>query len=232
MTNSLLVRPRFSKPLDSGLMSELKEPLSSEQRIREFEELALPYQRLLFGVALTRTRNYADAEDLVQETFVKAFRAWHQFEKGTNLKAWLVKILENTAINLFNKRKKETGSASLDDMEDFQIGGAVSLTSRSQRSAEIEALDHIPSKNVREALEALNEEFRMTVYYAVVEGLSYAEIADVMQTELGTVMSRLHRGKAKLFEALKDFAAEEGYDVTPTREKKSKLRAMKNGSTK
>jgi len=232
LTNSLLVRPRFSKPLDSGLMSELKEPLSSEQRIREFEELALPYQRLLFGVALTRTRNYADAEDLVQETFVKAFRAWHQFEKGTNLKAWLVKILENTAINLFNKRKKETGSASLDDMEDFQIGGAVSLTSRSQRSAEIEALDHIPSKNVREALEALNEEFRMTVYYAVVEGLSYAEIADVMQTELGTVMSRLHRGKAKLFEALKDFAAEEGYDVTPTREKKSKLRAMKNGSTK
>ncbi len=232
MTNSLLVRPRFSKPLDSGLMSELKEPLSSEQRIREFEELALPYQRLLFGVALTRTRNYADAEDLVQETFVKAFRAWHQFEKGTNLKAWLVKILENTAINLFNKRKKETGSASLDDMEDFQIGGAVSLTSRSQRSAEIEALDHIPSKNVREALEALNEEFRMTVYYAVVEGLSYAEIADVMQTELGTVMSRLHRGKAKLFEALKDFAAEEGYDVTPTKEKKSKLRAMKNGSTK
>ncbi len=232
MTNSLLVRPRFSKPLDSELMSELKEPLSSEQRIREFEELALPYQRLLFGVALTRTRNYADAEDLVQETFVKAFRAWHQFEKGTNLKAWLVKILENTAINLFNKRKKETGSASLDDMEDFQIGGAVSLTSRSQRSAEIEALDHIPSKNVREALEALNEEFRMTVYYAVVEGLSYAEIADVMQTELGTVMSRLHRGKAKLFEALKDFAAEEGYDVTPTKEKKSKLRAMKNGSTK
>ena len=232
MTNSLLVRPRFSKPLDSGLMSELKEPLSSEQRIREFEELALPYQRLLFGVALTRTRNYADAEDLVQETFVKAFRAWHQFEKGTNLKAWLVKILENTAINLFNKRKKETGSASLDDMEDFQIGGAVSLTSRSQRSAEIEALDHIPSKNVREALEALNEEFRMTVYYAVVEGLSYSEIADVMQTELGTVMSRLHRGKAKLFEALKDFAAEEGYDVTPTKEKKSKLRAMKNGSTK
>ena len=232
MTNSLLVRPRFSKPLDSGLMSELKEPLSSEQRIREFEELALPYQRLLFGVALTRTRNYADAEDLVQETFVKAFRAWHQFEKGTNLKAWLVKILENTAINLFNKRKKETGSASLDDMEEFQIGGAVSLTSRSQRSAEIEALDHIPSKNVRDALESLNEEFRMTVYYAVVEGLSYSEIADVMQTELGTVMSRLHRGKAKLFEALKDFAAEEGYDVTPTKEKKSKLRAMKNGSTK
>lgn len=232
MTNSLLVRPRLTKPLDSGLMSELKEPLSSEQRIREFEELALPYQRLLFGVALTRTRNYADAEDLVQETFVKAFRAWHQFEKGTNLKAWLVKILENTAINLFNKRKKETGSASLDDMEEFQIGGAVSLTSRSQRSAEIEALDHIPSKNVRDALESLNEEFRMTVYYAVVEGLSYSEIADVMQTELGTVMSRLHRGKAKLFEALKDFAAEEGYDVTPTKEKKSKLRAMKNGSTK
>ncbi len=232
MTESLVLGAVLEMALDSDLMSETKEPMTSDQRIREFEELALPYQRLLFGVALTKTRNYADAEDLVQETFVKAFKAWHQFEKGTNLKAWLVKILENTAINLFNKRKKETGSASLDDMEDFQIGNAKSLTARSQRSAEIEALDHIPSKNVREALQSLNEEFRMTVYYAVVEGLSYAEIADVMQTELGTVMSRLHRGKAKLFESLKEFAAEEGYDVTPTKEKKSKLRAMKNGSAK
>ena len=232
MTETLLLEAGPQMHLDSDLMSETKEPMSSAQRIREFEELALPYQRLLFGVALTKTRNYSDAEDLVQETFVKAFKAWHQFEQGTNLKAWLVKILENTAINLFNKRKKETGSASLDDMEDFQIGNAKSLTASSQRSAEIEALDHIPSKNVREALQSLNEEFRMTVYYAVVEGLSYAEIADVMQTELGTVMSRLHRGKAKLFEYLKEFAAEEGYDVTPTKEKKSKLREMKNGSAK
>ncbi len=232
MTEALLLNGEQTMALDSKLMTQSKEPADVSARIREFEELALPYQRLLFGVALTKTKNYSDAEDLVQETYVKAFKAWHQFEKGTNLKAWLVKILENTAINLFNKRKKESGSASLDEMEDFQVGTAESLTARSQRSAEVEALDHIPSKNVREALQSLSEEFRMTVYYAVVEGLSYAEIAEVMQTELGTVMSRLHRGKAKLFEALKDFAAEEGYDVTPTKEKKSKLREMKNGSTK
>lgn len=232
MNDSMLLGRLPSLPLNSVSMAKAKPTQDSAERIREFEELALPYQRLLFGIALTRTKNYSDAEDLVQETFVKAFKAWHQFEKGTNLKAWLVKILENTAINMFNKRKKESGSASLDEMEDFQVGSAESLTARSQRSAEIEALDHIPSKNVREALQSLNEEFRMTVYYAVVEGLSYAEIADVMNTELGTVMSRLHRGKAKLFEALKEFAAEEGYDVTPTKEKKSKLREMKSGSAK
>mgnify|MGYP000258195963 CR=1 FL=1 len=120
------------------------------------------------------------------------------------------------------------------DSVGFTTGMSTSACSRqiADLEAEIEALDHIPSKNVREALQSLNEEFRMTVYYAVVEGLSYAEIADVMNTELGTVMSRLHRGKAKLFEALKEFAAEEGYDVTPTKEKKSKLREMKSGSAK
>ena len=219
-----------AKRLDSNVMTQSNEPLSAETRIKEFEEQALPYTRLLFGAALTKTKNYADAEDLVQETFAKAFRAWNQFQKGTNLRAWLMKILENTYINMYNKKLKERGSGSLDDLEEFQIGAAESLTSRPQRSAEVEALNQMASKDVREALQNLSEEFRMVVYYAVVEGLSYAEIADVMDTPVGTVMSRLHRGKKALFEALKDFAASEGYDTTPTKEKKASARAAKAGN--
>jgi RNA polymerase sigma-70 factor (ECF subfamily) len=212
-------------PLDSEVMTESKTPLSSEDRVREFEELALPYTKLLFGAAFNKTKNYSDAEDLVQETFAKAFRAWHQFEKGTNLRAWLGKILENTYINMYNKKVKQIGQNSLSDLEDFQMGEAVSLTARASRSAELEALDHLASKDVREALQNLDEKFRMVVYYAVVEGLSYSEISEVMDTPMGTVMSRLHRGKQALHESLKDFAAEEGYDVTPTKEKKAAQKA-------
>ena len=226
MTNMGLIESTGS-PLDFELMNETTGALSSEDRVREFEELALPYTRLLFGAALNKTKNYTDAEDLVQETFAKAFRSWHQFQKGTNLRAWLIKILENTYINMYNKKVKQIGQDSLNELEDFQVGGASSLTARSNRSAELEALDRVASKDVREALQNLGEEFRMVVYYAIVEGLSYSEIAEVMDTPIGTVMSRLHRGKKALHEALKEFAAEEGYDVTPTREKKAAEKAKR-----
>lgn len=197
--------------LDSVVMTEIE--TTDEQRVREFEEIALPYHRLLFGAAMNKTKNYADAEDLVQETFVKAYRSWHQFEKGTNVRAWLVTILENTYKNMYNKKAKEKGSESLNELEDFQIGEAESLTTRSSRSAELEALDRVASKDVRDALQNLSDEYRMVVYYAIVEGLSYQEIADAMNTPIGTVMSRLHRGKKALRESLTDFAAEEGYEV-------------------
>lgn len=226
MTNAALMSATDA-PLDFELMNETPAALSSEDRVREFEELALPYTRLLFGAALNKTKNYTDAEDLVQETFAKAFRSWHQFQKGTNLRAWLIKILENTYINMYNKKVKQIGQDSLNELEDFQVGGASSLTARSNRSAELEALDRVASKDVREALQNLGEEFRMVVYYAIVEGLSYSEIAEVMDTPIGTVMSRLHRGKKALHEALKEFAAEEGYDVTPTREKKAADKAKR-----
>ena len=218
---------RTEAPIDSVVMNESQKPPSSEDRVREFEELALPYTKLLFGAALNKTKNYSDAEDLVQETFAKAFRSWHQFEKGTNLRAWLVKILENTYINMYNKKAKQIGQDSLSEMEDFQLGEATSLTARSNRSAELEALDRVASKDVREALQNLGEEFRMVVYYAIVEGLSYSEISEVMGTPMGTVMSRLHRGKKALHESLKEFAAEEGYDVTPTKEKKAAEKATR-----
>jgi RNA polymerase sigma-70 factor (ECF subfamily) len=167
----------------------------------------------LYGAALRWTRNPSDAEDLVQETFAKAYGAWSKFEQGTNLKAWLFRIMTNTHINLYNKRNKDQAKTALDDLEDWQVGMGESVTSTSTRSAESVAMDNMPSKIIKDALNQLPDEFRMVVYYAVVEGLPYAEIAEVMDTPVGTVMSRLHRGKKMLRTLLSDYAKQEGYEV-------------------
>lgn len=150
----------------------------------------------------------------MQETFAKAFSAWARFEQGTNLKAWLFRIMTNTHINLYNKRAKDQAKTALDDLEDWQIGSGESVTSTRTRSAENEAIDNLPANAIRTALAQIPAEFRMVVYYAVVEGLPYAEIASVMGTPVGTVMSRLHRGKKMLRELLSDYAAQEGYKVS------------------
>ena len=215
MTNNEQPNDESEPQLQSEVAeSESATPVEvTEDRVREFEQLALPYSKLLFGAAFNKTKNHADAEDLVQETFAKAFRSWHQFQKGTNLRAWLITILENTFKNMYNKKQREKGSESLNELEDFQLGDAESITTRSSRSAELEALDRVASKDVREALMGLSLEFRSVVYYAIVEGLSYQEIAQAMETPIGTVMSRLHRGKKALRESLKEFAAQEGYEV-------------------
>ena len=199
--------------IHSVLMSEKK-----SEKLVSFEQQALPLMPQLYGAALRWTRNPSDAEDLVQETFAKAFSAWGKFEQGTNLKAWLFRIMTNTHINLYNKRAKDQAKTALDDLEDWQVGGGESITSISTRSAELEALDNLPSKVIRDALDQIPEEFRMVVYYAVVEGLPYAEIADVMGTPVGTVMSRLHRGKKLLKNLLSDYATQEGYRVIGEKE--------------
>jgi RNA polymerase sigma-70 factor, ECF subfamily len=188
------------------MMSEKK-----SEKLISFEQQALPLMPQLYGAALRWTRNPSDAEDLVQETFSKAFVAWAKFEQGTNLKAWLFRIMTNTHINLYNKRNKDQAKTALDDLEDWQIGSGESVTAISTRSAEAEAMDNLPSEIIRNALDQIPAEFRMVVYYAVVEGLPYAEIADVMGTPVGTVMSRLHRGKKLLKTLLSDYAAQEGY---------------------
>ncbi len=167
----------------------------------------------LYGAALRWTRNPSDAEDLVQETFAKAFVAWEQFQQGTNLKAWLYRIMTNTHINLYNKRAKDQAKGGRDELEDWQLGSAESVTALSTRSAELEAIDNLPSESIKNALHQIPDEFRMVVYYAVVDGLPYAEIAEIMQTPVGTVMSRLHRGKKLLRKLLAEYAASEGYDV-------------------
>lgn len=183
-------------------------------QIREFEQQALPLMPQLYGAALRWTRNPSDAEDLIQETFAKAFIAWAQYQQGTNLKAWLYRIMTNTQINLYNKKAKDQAKGSIDELEDWQLGSAESLTSLSSRSAELEAIDKMPSEVIKSALHELPEEFRMVVYYAVVDGLPYLEIAEIMDTPVGTVMSRLHRGKKLLKKLLTDYARQEGYDVT------------------
>jgi RNA polymerase sigma-70 factor (ECF subfamily) len=183
---------------------------TAEQRRARFERDALPFLDQLYAAAMRMTRNPADAEDLVQETYVKAFAAFHQFEEGTNLKAWLYRILTNTFINTYRKRQRQPQQAATETIEDWQLAAAESHTSTGLRSAEMEALDHLPDSDVKEALQRLPEDFRLAVYLADVEGFSYKEIADIMGTPIGTVMSRLHRGRRGLQRLLGDYARDRG----------------------
>ena len=183
-----------------------------------FEDQAIPFMDQLYAAGLRMTRNPSDAADLVQETFVKAFAAFAQFQQGTNLKAWLYRILTNTFINSYRKKQRDPYQGTIDELEDWQLGGAESVTQgRATRSAEAEAIDHLPDSAVKDALQAIPEDFRMAVYFADVEGFSYQEIADIMKTPVGTVMSRLHRGRRMLRDLLSEYAVERGINTSGTR---------------
>lgn len=181
-----------------------------------FERDALVFVNQIYAAALRYTKDPHDAEDLVQDTYAKAFTSFHQFEEGTNLKAWLYRILTTTFINNYRKdqRRPQTSDSEL---EDWQVAQAASHTSDQGKSAEDVVLENLPDSDIRRALESLPEEFRLVIYYADVEGYPYKEIAEILDIPSGTVMSRLHRGRKLLREALSEYAAERGFGNQPSK---------------
>ena len=179
-----------------------------EERQQRFEAEALPLLDGMYGAALRLTRNPSDAEDLLQETFARAFSAYDSFEPGTNLKAWLYRIMMNTYISSYRKAKRSPQTVLTEDVEPFSY--VRSIVEDGGRTPETEVLERIPDEEVKAALEDLPEQFRVAVLLADVEGFSYKEIADITDTSIGTVMSRLHRGRKALQRALWSYARDRG----------------------
>lgn len=171
---------------------------------KNFSSDAMQYTENLYSAALRMTHNAADAEDLVQETFLKAYRGYDSFQAGTNLKAWLYRILTNTYINIYRAKKRRPDESNLEDVEDLylyrRLGGLEAV--QAGRSAEEEVLDRITDTDVKAAIDSLPEQFRLAVVLSDIEGFSYKEIAEIMDVPLGTVMSRLHRGRRAMQRAL------------------------------
>lgn len=184
--------------------------LSDAELASIFESDALQYLDQLYGTALRMTRNPVDAEDLVQDTYAKAFAAFRSYRQGTNLRAWLFRILRNTYINTYRKAQREPGSAPAEELSDAQLLEIDGRSPGGSKSAEIAALERLGDPEIIDAMAALPEDFRTAVFLADVEGFSYKEIADIMETPVGTVMSRVHRGRKTLRSLLTGYAQQEG----------------------
>lgn len=191
-------------------ISSAKNLVARQELNARFERDALPFLDALYSAALRMTKNPENAEDLVQETYAKAFSSFHQFTEGTNLRAWLYRILTTTFINIYRKEQRQPLIAD-GELEEWQIAEAATHTSDQGKSAEIEALEQLPDSDIKNALQELPEEFRLAVYFADVEGFSYKEVAEILNIPTGTVMSRLHRGRKLLRESLADYARDRGY---------------------
>ena len=195
---------------DSAADENASSSLSDSELASIFEADALAYLDQLYGTALRMTRSPADAEDLVQDTYAKAFAAFRSYEQGTNLRAWLFRILRNTFINNYRKAQRQPSSGPSEELTDGQLLDLEQRTSGGVRSAENEALERLGDDEIAAAMATIPEDFRTAVYLADVEGFSYKEIADIMETPVGTVMSRVHRGRKALRALLTDYARERG----------------------
>lgn len=169
-----------------------------------FADVAMEHMPALYTAALRMTHNAADAEDLVQETYLKAYRAFGSFQEGTNLRAWLYRILTNTYINSYRAKQRRPEVADVEDVEDLYLYHQLSAQGSGSigRSAEDEALDRFTDDDVKAAIDSLPEAFRMAVLLSDVEGFSYKEISEITDVPMGTVMSRIHRGRKALQKAL------------------------------
>ncbi len=191
-------------------MADRAVKLSAEDQ-RRFQDDALPLLDSLYGAALRMTRNPADAEDLVQETMLRAYRSFDSFEPGTNLKAWLFRILTNAYINVYRKKQREPQKVSADELEDFDLYQELkNHDPQFQETPETIVLDSLVDSDILQAIEDLPEQFRLAVMLSDVEGFSYAEMAEIMDVPMGTVMSRLHRGRKALQKRLWELAREKG----------------------
>lgn len=198
-------------PLPADDLASGSEIVSADLRTR-FETEALPLMDNLYAGARKFTNNNeADAQDLLQETYIKAFAAFHQFQPGTNLKAWMFRIMQNAFISNYRKAVKQPLKSSVDDLEEWELSALEEESGMSTPSAEIEALRNLPDADVMQALADLPEEFRTAVYLADAEGFSYTEIAEIIGVPLGTVMSRIHRGRKRLRVSLRDYAIDAGF---------------------
>jgi RNA polymerase sigma-70 factor (ECF subfamily) len=185
---------------------------SVAERTKRFERDALAFKNQLYSAAMRYTRNPDDAQDLLQDTYAKAFVSFHQFEPGTNLKAWLYRVLTTTFINNYRKGQRRP-QVTDSELEDWELFESASHTSDQGKSAEVEVLERLPDVDVKRALASIPEEFRMAVYLVDVEGFSYKEAAEIIGIPTGTIMSRLHRGRKQLRELLAEYARELGYGV-------------------
>jgi RNA polymerase sigma-70 factor, ECF subfamily len=178
----------------------------------DFERDAMQYTRQLYSAAMRMTRNPSDAEDLVQETYLKAYRAYHTFQEGTNLKAWLYRILTNTYINKYRKDSRRPSEVDLGTVEDMYLYRRLGSeeSAEAARTTEDRVLDGMVESDVKQAVEELPETFRMPVLLADLEGFSYKEIAEILDIPIGTVMSRLHRGRKAMQKRLWEFAKQRG----------------------
>jgi RNA polymerase sigma-70 factor, ECF subfamily len=187
-----------------GAILGAMEVTTNESLTARFRRDVIPLRESLYRQALKMSRNHADAEDLVQDTFVKAYAGFHSFRDGTNINGWLYRILKNTYINAYRKKRRQPVQCSTDQITEQHLVAHAQHASTGLRSAEDQALETLPDNNIVAAMQSLPDQFRMTVYYADVEGFRYSEIAEIMATPNGTVLSRLHRGRKQLRALLTD----------------------------